>query len=407
MRILLVHNKYKQPGGEDYVFHRESELLSAHGHEVDHLIFDNASIRNSFDRLLSGIRTIYNPASARTLRKKIYEFRPDVIHVHNFLPLASPSIFFEARRQGVPVGITLHNYRLICPSATLFHNGGIYEASLHVLFPWDAVKKGVYRHSVLQTAAVALMTAVHNLIGTWRNRVDFYVALTQFSKAKFIESCLSIPAQKIVVKPNFVSDVGGNDAERSDFFLYIGRLTEEKGIAILLKAARLYSFRLVIAGDGPLRNVVEEAASKNQNISFVGQQGKEQVATLLRSCRALIFPSIWYEGFPITILEAFAASTAVIASRMGSMEEIIEDNANGLHFDPGDERDLVARIVEIHSFPEIGRRLGRNARKTYLNKYTAERNYGQLINIYQTAITSKVRENANVGIGATRLNNAL
>jgi glycosyltransferase involved in cell wall biosynthesis len=414
MKVLLVHNKYQYAGGEDHVFNTESTLLRQHGHEVDQLIFDSSDNRPSFKKLVVGILSVYNSGSARKLKDKILAFSPDVIHVHNFLPAASPSIFYEASRHGIPIGLTLHNYRLICPSATLFHDGNVYEEAMNSMFPWDAVKRGVYRNSKLQTAGVAIITTLHNLIGTWRRKVDFYIALTQFSKKKFVDSCLSDVADKIMVKPNFVVDEGENNIERKPFFLFLGRLTEEKGINILVKAAKLYSFPLVIAGDGPLRGVIEEEAARNKNISFLGQQGKDRVEELLKTCTALIFPSIWYEGFPIAILEAFAASTPVIASRMGSMAEIIQDGANGLHFDPGDEKDLVARIVEIHSFPEIGRWLGRRGRETYLRNYTPEKNYSQLMKIYRSAIASKKaqpymqadKRNQTVGI-ATRLGDEL
>src|SRR5688500_11160630 len=169
MKILIIHNKYKEAGGgEDAVFYAERELLSRYRHVVDDLIFDNNEIKTTIDKLLSGFKLIYNPTSARMLRRKIEEFSPDVIHVHNFVPLASPSIFFVAKEYNVPVVVTLHNYRLICPSTNLFHKNRIYEKSIHRLFPLDAILKRVYGNSTLQTAAVVVMNALHSVIGTWR-----------------------------------------------------------------------------------------------------------------------------------------------------------------------------------------------------------------------------------------------
>src|SRR5258706_7455222 len=337
MKILLIHNKYQQPGGENVVFETEGELLAKNGHFVERLVFDNSTIRTFVDIFFSGLKVIYNPESARKLWKQIEHFKPDIIHVHNFVPLVSPSIFFVAKEFNIPTILTLHNYRLICPSATLVYKGKIYERNIHSVFPFDAIIKGVYRNSMLQTAAVATMVGLHNLIGTWRNKVDFYIALTNFAKEKFRTSALAIPEERLVVKPNFVHDFGIAHSMRNDELLFVGRLVEEKGIQILLKATQILQFNLTIIGDGPLRKLVTDAAKANPNIHYLGFQDKVNVANHMKKCKALIFPSIWYEGFPLTVLEAFSTGTLVIASKLGAMAEIIHDRVNGLLFEPGDE----------------------------------------------------------------------
>jgi glycosyltransferase involved in cell wall biosynthesis len=389
MRILLVHNKYKQPGGENVVVESEGELLASNGHLVEQLIFDNSSINTFYDRILSGLKVIYNPASVRKLREKIQEFGPDIIHIHNFVPLASPSIFYAAKRFGIPTILTLHNYRLICPSATLVHKGKIYEHSVQSVFPIDAILKGVYRNSKLQTAAIAIMVAVHNLMGTWRNKVDFYIALSQFAKEKFKTSSLAIPEERLVVKSNFVPDFGAGNSERNDELLFVGRLVEEKGIQVLLKASKILRFNLTIIGDGPLRKLVTDAIEANPNIHYLGFQDKRSIANHMKKCKALIFPSIWYEGFPLTILEAFSTGTLVIASRLGAMAEIIRDGENGLLFEAGDEIALANKIIEIDAEPELARQLAANARLTYLSNYTPDKNYGLLMDIYKKAVALK------------------
>jgi glycosyltransferase involved in cell wall biosynthesis len=386
MKILLVHNRYQQVGGEDSVFQAESELLSKHGHDVDHLVFDNHEIRTVFEKYLSGLKAIYNPASAKAIAKKIREFSPDIIHVHNFLPLASPSVFFTAKRFKIPVVLTLHNYRLLCPSATLFHDGKIYEKSIASVWPLDAIWKGVYRNSRIQTAAVASMTAIHNILGTWRNKVDCYIALTQFARDKFADSTLAIAPEKFVVKPNFIKDCGRGFIQRDNSFLFIGRLVEEKGVRTVLEAARREKFNLTIIGDGPLREEVEQAATSHSNISYLGQQPREVVMRHLKRCKALIFPSLWFEGFPITLLEAFSTCTPVIATRLGGMKEIIQEGVNGLLFEPDDIEELLQRIHEIDNNPELVQKLRENARLSYLDRYTAGRNYSQLVSIYEKVI---------------------
>ena len=264
MRILLLHNKYKYAGGEDKVFETEGELLSSYNHQVEKLVFDNSLIETGLDKMLSGIMGVYNFKSANVVDKKIKEFKPDILHVHNFVPLASPSIFYVAKRHKVPVVLTLHNYRLICPSALLYHNNRIYEKSLRSIFPIDAIIKGVYRNSILQTAGIAVMTSFHNLIGTWRNKIDKFITLTAFAKSKFLESRVNASPDQFMVKPNFIDDPGNGRETREDFFLFVGRLSVEKGIRVLLNAFKNSDFKLVIIGDGPMQAEVESVVKESK-----------------------------------------------------------------------------------------------------------------------------------------------
>lgn len=385
MKILIVHNKYQQQGGEDGVFEAETDLLLSHGHSVQQLVFDNRRIETGLDRFLSGLRIFYNPASARKTQECIRAFKPDVIHVHNFVPLASPAVFFVAKRNKIPVVATLHNYRLICPSATLFYDHRIYEKSVHSIFPVDAILKGVYRNSKFQTAGLVAMNAFHNLAGTWRKKIDKFIVLTEFARNKFEDSSLRVDADQFAVKPNFVADPGLGEDRRDDYFLFVGRLSDEKGIDTLLEASRLGEFRLTIIGDGPLRNKVEEAAGENTNIEYLGFQKKAVIFNLLKRCKALIFPSVWYEGFGLTIIEAFATGTPVIGSRIGVVPEIITDNFDGLLFTPGDARDLILKI-DLMKNPIFAGQMFGNSRKTYLSRFTPEKNYTILLEIYRQAL---------------------
>ncbi len=268
MKILLIHNKYKQAGGEDNVFQTERELLEAGGHKVESILFDNSAIRTLWDKCVSGLKLLYNPTSARVIERRVESFRPDVIHVHNFVPLVSPSVFYVANRHRIPVVLTLHNFRMICPSATLFYNNAIYERSLRSLFPFDAIWKGVYRDSVVETGILALAIAFHHLLGTWRHKVDFYIALTSFSREKFAGARMNLPREKILVKPNSVEDHGVGQELRRDHFLFVGRLVEEKGVRTLLQASMISKFRIIIIGDGPMRDEVVEHARLHPNVVF-------------------------------------------------------------------------------------------------------------------------------------------
>lgn len=392
MRILIVHNKYKNAGGEDAVCQSETEMLLNQGHVVDQLIFDNAEIKSFFDKVRIGVQCFYNTASARILRYKILEFNPEVIHVHNLWPVASPSILFVAKRFNIPVVATLHNFRLICPSGTLFHQNKVYEKSIRSMFPVLSIFKRVYRNSMIETGLLALSNAFHNLIGTWERRVDIFIALSKFQKDTFAKSALLVSPERFCVKPNSVRDRGCGFSERENFYLFVGRLTEEKGIRVLLRAASLCDFRCVIVGDGPLRSMVEEEARVNPNIQYVGTQKNSVVIDLMKRCRALIFPSLWYEGSPMTVLEALSTGTVVIASNLGTMAEIIQDKINGLLFDAGNENDLLRVIREVNGRSVDLKYISRKGRFSYSENYTPERNYAVLMQIYNLALARKAQQ---------------
>jgi glycosyltransferase involved in cell wall biosynthesis len=352
-------------------------------------LFDNTQIKSAKDVVLSGIGSLYNIKSAAIIEKAIRRFKPDVIHVHNFFPLVSPSVFFVAARNHVPIVMSIHNFRLICPSTILYHNGEIYEKSIHKLFPLDAIAKGVYRNSKLQTASTVFMTAFHKLAGTWKNKVDKYITMTEFAKNMFLNSSLNVPADKWVIKPNFTPDPGVGREDREEFFLFMGRLTKEKGIETILEATKVFNFTLKIIGDGPLRELVETYAARNPNIIYAGFQQKPYITEELKKCKALLFPSVWYEGFPMTILESFAAGTPVISSKLGAMVEMIDDKSNGLHVKPGDVNDLVEKIKWLSQDATFAKNLGRQARRDYEEKYSPENNYKQMLQIYQQVIAAK------------------
>jgi glycosyltransferase involved in cell wall biosynthesis len=395
MKIILIHNIYQQAGGEELVFKTEGDLLREQGHKIETLVFDNKSINNSFAKFLSGIKVIYNLTSAKRLKKRIKEFKPDLIHVHNFFPLASPSIFFVAKKYGVPIVVTLHNYRLICPSATLFYDHSIYERSINSLFPVDAILKGVYRNSRIETAAMVMTTRFHNLIGTWKYKVDKFIVLTEFARTKFANSILRTAPDALIVKPNFVIDKGPGEMYRENFFLYIGRLSVEKGVETLLQSLTIHKYNLVIIGEGFLRDKVENFAGSNGNLSYLGRQDKDVVMRHLKKCKALILPSNWYEGFPMTILEAFSAGTPVIASCLGAMMEVVQDNVNGLHFEAGNANDLIHKIKQLESNADLAKQLSDHARATYLNRYTPEKNYKLLFEIYSQLLDSRSESSSN------------
>lgn len=390
MRILIAHNRYQQAGGEDTVVEAEGALLSQHGHDVDLLLVDN---RDLADGILTQIKTAFNATYSRLGRAKLREaiktFRPDIVHVHNFFPQLSPSIYDACADEGIPVVQTLHNYRLICPGALLMRDGNICEQCI-TGSPYQAVVYGCYRNSKLGSLAVAHMVATHRRLGTWSKKVSHFIACTEFFKSKFTQAGFS--EDRISVKPNFVLDPqASTDPKKRDdwksreaFALFVGRLSPEKGVRTLFKAWTTLDIHycLKVAGSGPLEDEMPEQA----NIVGLGFQEPDNVRSLMDQALFLVVPSEWFEGFPMVIVEAFAHGLPVLASRLGSLGEITEDGATGLFFEPGDDKDLANKACWLLERPEECRRMGRNARHKYVEKFSPEVNYAQLLNIYMQVI---------------------
>ena len=392
MKILLVHNTYQQPGGEDVVFDQERQLLERAGHQVLTYCRSNLEIAgySALKLLALGGRMMWARDSRREIASLLHEQKPDLVHVHNTFLMVSPSIYSACREADTPVVQTLHNYRLLCPAATFFRHGGVCEECLeHGL--WRGVLHGCYRDSRAETSAVALMLTVHRWLATWSDMVDCFIALSEFSRLKFIEG--GIPAEKVVVKPNFLYADPGCRVRSGEYALFVGRLSPEKRVVTLLAAWQRLRVRvpLRIIGGGPERDSLEAHAKQMglSDVRFFGQLPRDEVIAALKGARCLIFPSEWYENFPVTIAEAFACGVPVIASRLGAMQEIVEDGRTGLHFKPGDPEDLAAKVEWAWNHPREMEEMGRQARAEYETKYTAERNYEMLMEIYTKAIAAR------------------
>jgi glycosyltransferase involved in cell wall biosynthesis len=386
VHVLLAHNRYQRPGGEDAVFEAETALLRAHGHQVSHYIEDNSEIAY-LNRPSVAVGTIWSRRAARRLRRLLAENKPQVVHFHNTFPLISPAAYVACREAGVPVVQTLHNYRLICPNGLLFRDGHPCEDCIpRVAAAWPGVLHACYRNSRSQSAVVAAMLAVHRLRRTWSRDVSLYIALTDFARNKFIAG--GLPAAKIVVKPNFVSPDPGSEPVEKEGFLFVGRLTEEKGIRTLLRAWTRWDspIPLRIIGSGPLEDLVRSAAGASDRISYLGQLERAAVFQQMRSAHALVFPSEWYEALPVTLLEAFACGLPVIAADLGAAREIVRHGQTGLLFPAGDDDGLEQQLSWAGRHLDALGTMGAAARQGYEAKYTGESNYDRLLQIYHLAI---------------------
>jgi glycosyltransferase involved in cell wall biosynthesis len=385
MKILSVHNSYQTPGGEDQVFAQETDLLRGHGHQVLLYQASNDQIKDKAPLVLLG-NTIWNRQTHHELRTLMHQENPDIVHVHNTFPVISPAAYYAANEEGIPVVQTLHNYRPLCPAATLFRDGHVCEDCLGKRVPWPGVMHGCYRSSRLATASSAAMLTTHNYKQTWNQSVAAYIALSDFARSKFIEG--GFPAEKIFVKPNFVQTDPGPGDGQGNYAFFAGRLTPEKGISTLLQAWRTIGtdFRLQIAGDGPLASEVEQACREMKNVTWLKWLPRTEILQRMKRASVLILPSTWYEGFPMTLAEACAVGLPVIASKLGSMESIVDHQRTGLLFKAGSASALVEALQWWDKHPAEAALMRTQARLEYETKYTPESNYAQLFSIYESVL---------------------
>jgi glycosyltransferase involved in cell wall biosynthesis len=384
-RIAVLHNYYQHSGGEDVVFHSEVELLRSYGHEVFTYTVSNDTLKG-LSALQMARRAIWNPESYHALKKWFAETRPDVAHFHNILYLLSPSAYKAAYDSGVAVVQTLHNYRLICPGGQLLRNQKPCELCVGKLYPYPSVFYGCYHGDRKMTFLRTLFVLQQKRAKLWEQAIQVFIALTEFSREKFLQG--GLPQEKLVVKPNFVAPDPGMGEHRGEYFLYVGRLSPEKGIGVLLEAWQRFSTPppLKIVGDGPLASTVQHAAQTSRAIEWLGKRPRDEVLTLMQDAKALIFPSICYENMSVSLIEALATGLPVIASGHGSMASIVKHGYTGWLFTPHQPDALAASVEEALRSPERLCEMQQNAREEYLRYYTPEKNYELLTNIYRRAI---------------------
>lgn len=381
MKVLFIHTFYKLSGGEDTVVKNEMELLKSIGHEVELLAFNNDNLS-----LLKLLLLPFNVFSYFKTKRFIKRFKPDLVHIHNTHFGGSLSTIHASSSLKIPVLMTLHNYRLLCPSGSLYFDGKIFMDSLQPGFPWTAVKKGVYKNSRLLTFWLAFSNALHHGLNTF-SKVDSFIVLGAHSEELFTRNRFRKYAEKFVVKPNFSQPGIVTENNKSQYFLFIGRLTEEKGIKTLLNSFSKTTDEVIIVGSGPLVDQVLSVCNAKPNIKFLGQQEKAQLDGILDHAKALIFPSEWYETFGMVIIEAFSKGVPVIASNLGNIKCIVEHAKNGLTFEAGNPDDLLEKVNYYSSLSDdLKSDYQKQAITSYQEKYTPEISLEETLKIYLRAL---------------------
>lgn len=391
--ILLVHNKYLLAGGEDTVVCNEKQLLESHGHKVYLYERRNSELDDYsiIQKIRLPFRTIYSLSAAKAIQKLIVDNKIDIVHVHNTLPLISFSVYRTAKRCGCGLVQTIHNFRFLCPNGIMYRGGHVCEECLNGLS--HSIKHACYRGSRLQTTLVVLSLWFHRFFKTFE-LPDAYITLTGFNKG-ILESI--IPPNKIVIKPNFNPSASSaansvniitkkTSPKRRESYVYVSRLDESKGIFKLLEAfQQMPSIKLDIIGTGPVEQKVQDYIKDKEmkNVHFLGYLEHDKTLEYIYHAKALLFPTQWYEGFPMTIAESFSLGTPVIGSNIGNVAWIVESGKTGLLFQPDSVNDLIQKVSDFNRDNFDFEKMENACLSAFNNKYSAELNYRMLYNIYK------------------------
>lgn len=380
-KVLTCHNFYQQTGGEDLSYRDEVELLRLRGHEViEYTRHNNEVSRTTRSQLVSAL--LWNRRTYVEIGQLIEQHRPDIIHCTNTLPLISPSVYDAAARYGIPVVQSLRNYRVFCAESMCMRREAPCQNCLKANFAWQAIWNRCYRNSIVASAAVALLQKRAKRAEFYRQKVHAYYTLSRFAKLKMVEH--GMDASHIHVKPNFSLQQAKMGKGDGGYFVFVGRLAEAKGIRILLQAWKKLSIRLKVIGDGPLAHLVGAAAIQNPAIEWTGESDLHAALDAIGRARALIFPSIGLETFGRTIMEAFSVGTPVIAARGSTGDELITDGVTGLLYD-GIRPDQLANLLMSEQVDDRLRNMRTATLEDFRDKYSPERNYELLMQIYEAA----------------------
>ena len=383
MKILIVHNRYLQPGGEDLAVESEAALLVERGHQVVRYDSSNAAMAQ-LHPVRQAAASVWNSAARRSVSQLIELEKPDVVHFHNTFPWLSPAVYDFRATHRPRVVQTLHNFRVVCPAATLLRAGKPCEACVGKL-PWRGVIHACYRQSHAASLVSAAVTQVRRSTEFGAARVDAYIALTSFSRSVFERG--GVPSSKLHIKPNFVAPDPGVGMVRGAHFLFAGRFEEGKGIRVLMDAWRAMRKppQLRVLGSGPLVNEVERFAAEVPGVTLVGQVDRNAVLTELRRAYAVVAPALWYENFPLLICEAMATGCPVIASDGPNVREILLNGEAGTLFASGSSEALRGAVERSRDEQAGLTARATKARAEFETKYTADANYQALMAVYQTA----------------------
>lgn len=383
MHIVQIHNEYKNIGGEDVVVAREKNMLEEAGNTVSQYIVSNKDILSLSQKLKTALSMTYSLVQKKNIKEFLKQEAPDVVHVHNFLPIISPAVFYVCKELNIPVVVTIHNYRIICSNGLLYRRGDVCEDCINNKIGFSGIKNGCYQNSKTATAFPVISNAIHGYLKTWTSLIDKVIFLSNLSKDVFDKSHINFSDNQIEIKPNFADD-NGYSYEKDNYALFVGRLSVEKGVLVIIEACIKSGKKLKVVGSGPLLEEIKQISYSNNNVEIVGFQNQQELASLYKNAQVLITGSKMYETFGLVIIESFSYGTPVIAPSFGNAGELVTNSYNGLHYQLNNINDLVNTIEKFDSITQES--LRKNARKTFLEKYTREENLSNIIEIYKSIL---------------------
>lgn len=393
LKILVLHNFHRNgsSSGDDQVFKDETHLLAEHGNTVIKYAVSNDSfdVMGLVGKIKATLSMLWSFKNYKEVKDIIGREKPDIVHVHTFFPLMSPSVLYAAKRSGCKVVATLHDTRFICPCCTSLRGTEICNKCGDGHY-FRMVKYGCFKNSRIQSIIVALIFKYHRLRKTFYKQIDEYICLNN-NQIKLLEN-IGFDRNKITKKYNFVSDsISDRQTDAVSFLpkryvVFYGRIGEEKGIRILMKAWEHLDIPLVVMGSGPLEDEFKVWSDSKKNVKFLGYTAHQECLNIVGNAEFVVFPSIWYEGCSMVQIETMSLGKALVATNLGFSEEAIKEGYNGTKFELGDVEEFINKIQQLWDKPEIVIEMGNNARKEFEDKYLPEDNYNQLINIYKMVL---------------------
>ena len=394
MKVLVIHNFHRKgsASGDDQVYKSETNLLETNGVEVVRYTvsndeFDNAGV---IGKLMSALGMLWSFKNYRNVKRVISETKPDIVHVHTFFPLLSPSTLYAAKKSGCKVVATLHDTRFVCPCATSLRGTQLCNECGDGHY-FRMFKYGCFKNSKLQSLIVAFIFKFHRLRKSFYKQIDKYICFNE-NQITLLKN-IGFDEKKIVKKYNFVPDTKVEETELQEFHLperyvvFYGRIGEEKGIRILQKVwDQISDIPLVVMGGGPLEEEFAKWAEDRANVYYLGYTQHDKCLAIVKKSEFVVFPSIWYEGCSMVEIETESLGVPLVATDLGFSVEAIEDGVNGYKVPLGDVEGFVAKIRELWEKPQLCETMGANARKDYEAKYMPEDNYNQLIKIYESLL---------------------
>jgi glycosyltransferase involved in cell wall biosynthesis len=387
MEIVQVHNNYKFKGGEETVFEDTVNLLIREGISVSILSRSSYNDKNSnFKKISTFFSSLYSKSAAKEMKQIILNKKPDIVHIHNIYPFISTSIFNICQKEMIPIVMTCHNYRLVCPISICFINNQICERCIGGKEYWCIIKN--CRRNIFESTAYAWRNVLPRLLNTFQKNISRFICVSEFLKSRFIE--FGINEKKIAVLPNMINtnmiSKQNENSANGQYIAYVGRLSNEKGIDILLKAtSKLPDLPVRIAGNGPLMSKIIKYTSIN--LKILGQLNRSEMVTFYKNARFLVVPSLWFETFGLIILEAMSNGIPVIASRIGAIPELVEDGITGLLFEPGNHIELATKMKMLWENYDLCKKMGEIGKERVIKKYNESAYFNNLLSIYKHTLS--------------------